>query len=99
MPNPGRKPGPFHFSTKRFKFGQCPANQTFNWFVVASAAGPADEQAFVSEAIYAVAVRPRFSSPFGRLRNFVGGGRVRLPLFQPELEKKTAAGPRPHKSL
>src|SRR5712672_2263744 len=78
---------PFHFSTKTFKFRRRHSEQTFNWFVLASAAisGAADDQTFVSEAVYAVAVRPRFSPPFGRLRNVVRGGRVRLPLFQPEL--------------
>jgi len=72
----------FHFSTESFKFRQRHADQKFNWFVLASpAGGPADEQTFVSKAIYAVAVRPRFHPSFGRLRNVVRGGRIWLPLF------------------
>src|SRR5882672_8370448 len=39
MPNPRGKLEPFHFSTTRFKFRQRHARQTFNWFVLASAAG------------------------------------------------------------
>jgi hypothetical protein len=67
---------------KASNLGKCHADQKFNWFVLASAAGgPADEQTFVSETIYAVAFRPRFHPSFGRLRNVVRGGRIWLPLF------------------
>ena len=52
------------------------AEQTFNWIVLdfRGIGTPVDDQAFVGEAIYVVAVRPRLSAPFGRLRNFVRGG-------------------------
>src|SRR5712675_1989967 len=86
MPNHRWNLSDFISQPKASNLGEYHADKKFNWFVLSSpAGGPADEQTFVSEAIYAVAVRPRFLPSFGRLRNVVRSGRIWLPLFQPEL--------------
>src|SRR5260370_38334906 len=57
-----------------------------------------DDRAFAGWALHAVAIRSRLSAPSKPLRGALGGGRLRLLPFQPELVQGTQKQRKSHRA-